>query len=69
MLSFFADKILNTVIGQTYFRVSKHLQMPITEVIRRKFEVDISLLITYYAQEIYAEIEQNKKIKDDMGRV
>ena len=59
---------MQTVIGQTYFRVSKHLGITITEVIRRKFEVDVYLLISYYANEIYAEIEENERIEEQMNK-
>lgn len=57
-------QIANSLYGEVYFRVSKHLGILPSEVIRKKFTFDIRFLIMKYTQQILAEIEQSEKIKE-----
>ena len=55
----------NSLYFETYFRVSKHLGCPISEVIRNKFHADYRVLIMRYHMEIQSEIEQAEKMKEE----
>ena len=56
--------LLDSFVGEVYFRVSKHLSIPISEVTRRFYaderDWDIIMLMRKYGEEIKAE---QKKIK------
>lgn len=58
--------MLDSFIGEVYFRVSKHLSITISEVIRGfyKHDWDIWLLMRKYGEEIKLEQEQARKLKD-----
>ena len=58
-------QLVNSFYGEVYFRISKHLGITISEVIRKKFTLDIKFLIMRYSQEIRAEIKRAKKIEDE----
>lgn len=57
--------LLDSFIGQTYFRVSKHLSIPISEVISRFYshDLDIIMLMRMYGEELKRESENAKRIK------
>jgi hypothetical protein len=50
-----------------YVKVSEHLSIPVSEVIRRKFEPDFRVLIMYYHNQLIEEEKayekQQKEIK------
>lgn len=56
--------MLNSFIGEVYFRVSKHLSIPISEVIRRFYnrDWDILMLMRKYGEEIKAEQKRAREI-------
>ena len=54
----------NTVIGECYFRVSQHLGITISKVIKYKFHPDIKLLLNKYYNIVIAEQKEYQKIKD-----
>lgn len=58
-------QLVNSFYGEVYFRISKHLGITISEVIKKKFTLDIKFLIMRYSQEIRAEIKRAKKIEED----
>ena len=58
-------QLVNSFYGEVYFRISKHLGITISEVIRKKFTLDIKFLIMRYSQEIRAEIKRAKKIEEE----
>ena len=60
-------QLLDSVIGEVYFRVSKHLSIPISEVVRGFYahDWDVILLMRRYGEEIKAEAKNAKKIKQD----
>ena len=60
--------MVNSLHFETYFRVSKHLGCPISEVIRNKFNVDYRVLIMRYSLEIKGEIEQAEKLKEEQKK-
>lgn len=51
-------------MGEVYFRISKHLQIPPSEVIRRKFDLDMQFLIIKYSDIIRAEIKQMEELEN-----
>jgi hypothetical protein len=57
-------QLANSLYGEVYFRVSKHLGILPSEVMKKKFTLDIRFLIMKYTQQILTEIEQSKKIKE-----
>lgn len=68
-------QLLDSFIGEVYFRVSKHLGIKISEVIKHKNDLDIIMLMRKYGEEIKAEqrqiIEakkQARKAKNKMKR-
>ena len=62
MMSYF--QMNNSVLGECYFRVSKHLNTDMITVIRQKFKPEIKMLINKYFQIVLAEIEEHKKIEE-----
>ena len=58
----------NSLYGEVYFRISKHLGVPPSEVIRKKFTPDIRFLIIKYTQRILTEIEQSEELKEKMNQ-
>lgn len=54
----------NTVIGECYFRVSQHLGITISEVIKKKFHPDMRLLLNKYYNIIIGEQKEYEKIKE-----
>jgi len=52
-----------TVIGEAYFRVSKHLGVTISHVIKNKFHPDYRLLLNKYFNIIMAEQEQYEEME------
>ena len=59
----------NTIIGECYFRVSKHLGITISKVIKYKFHPDIKLLLNKYYNIIVAEQREYEKIKEMEARM
>lgn len=60
MRNFF--QIANSWQGEVYFRVSKHLNIPVSEVIRAKFNPDIKFLIFKYHQQLVFEKREAEEI-------
>ena len=60
-------QLANSFYGEVYFRVSKHLGIPVSEVIQKKFTWDIKFLIMKYSHQIRAEVQQAKEIKEKTG--
>ena len=60
-------QMLDSFIGEVYFRVSKHLSIPISEVIRGFFnrDWDIILLMRKYGEEIKIEQKRIKKMEKE----
>ncbi len=54
----------NSFYGEVYFRVSKHLGIKVSDVIREKFSPDMRFLIIKYTQIIIKEVEQAEKMKE-----
>lgn len=61
--------LIKSFVGQVYFRVSKHLSIPISQVIREKFHPDMKLLIMFYSEEIRQEQREIQKIKEQTGEM
>ncbi len=55
-------------MGECYFRVSKHLGVPISTVLRKKFTPDYKLLINKYFQIIVAEQEQQEEYEKELEK-
>lgn len=53
-------------MGEVYFRVSLHLNIPPTEVIRKKFTPDIRFLIMKYSEKLRQEIKQAEELEEQM---
>ena len=60
-------QMLDSFVGEVYFRVSKHLSIPISEVIRGFFnrDWDIILLMRKYGEEIKIEQKRIKKMEKE----
>lgn len=61
--------MIDSFMGEVYFRVSKHLGVPISHVIRNKFDVDMKLLIHKYSTMLRQEQKESKKIKEQWGEL
>ena len=57
--------MLDNFVGEVYFRVSKHLSITISEVIRRfyNYDWDIKMLMRKYGEEIKNEQLQAEKLE------
>ena len=56
---------------EVYVKVARHLNMPIIDVIRGKFDYNIRLLIMYYTRKIREEQEEIREIQkknDELNR-
>ena len=53
-----------TVIGEAYFRVSQHLGVTISHVIKMKFHPDYRLLLNKYFNIILAEQKQYEEMEE-----
>ena len=62
-------QLANSFYGEVYFRISKHLGIPVSEVIRKKFTWDIKFLIMKYSAQIRAEVKQAEKIKEQSSEL
>ena len=60
-------QIANSLYGEVYFRISKHLGIVPSEVIRRKFNPDIRFLIIKYTHMILREVEQKKELDEKIN--
>ena len=58
---------MDNVIGEAYFRVSKHLSITISDVMRGFYnhDWDIIMLMRKYGEEIKYEQNRVKKIKEE----
>ena len=54
--------LLDSFIGEVYFRVSKHLHIPISEVIYKRNDLDIMMLMRKYGMEIRHEQDQIREL-------
>lgn len=59
--------MLDSFIGEVYFRVSKHLTIPISEVIRGFYnrDWDVIMLMRKYGEEIKNEQKRIKKMESE----
>lgn len=57
-------QIANSFYGEVYFRISKHLHILPSEVIKKKFTPDIRFLIMKYSQQIRNEIKEAEHIEE-----
>lgn len=57
-------QLANTIIGEVYFRVSKHLGWRVSKVIKHKYEPDIKFLILKYTSIIRQEQKEYKELKN-----
>lgn len=59
--------MLDSFIGEVYFRVSKHLTIPISSVIRGFYnrDWDIIMLMRKYGEEIKNEQKRIKKMESE----
>lgn len=55
-------------MGEVYFRVSQHLGIVMSEVIRKKFHPDMMLLIHKYSNIVRAEYRQYQKLQDEINK-
>ena len=60
-------QMLDSFVGEVYFRVSKHLSIPISEVIRGFYDRDwdIILLMRKYGEEIKSEQKRIKQMEKE----
>lgn len=66
MMNYFSMN--NTLLGECYFRVSKHLGTDMITVIRQKFKPEIKMLINKYFQIILAEKKQSEEIEKEQKK-
>ena len=57
--------LLGSFIGEVYFRVSKHLCIPISEVIYKRNDLDMIMLMRKYGEEIKKEQKEIKKAREE----
>lgn len=55
--------LANSFYGEIYFRVSRHLGVLPSEVIRNKFTPDMKFLIMKYTQQIIQEVKQAEELE------
>lgn len=60
-------QLLDSFVGEVYFRVAKHYGIGILEVMNRFFthDIEVMLLMRKYGEEVKNEQKQVKKIKDE----
>lgn len=60
--------LLDSFIGEVYFRVSKHLGIVISEVVRgfMSHDLDIIMLMRKYGEEIKLEQKQARKLEAEV---
>lgn len=63
--------MLDSFIGEVYFRVSKHLSIPISNVIRGFYnkDWDIIMLMRKYGEEIKAEQKRLKEMEKEARKL
>ena len=59
-------QLVNSLPGEVYFRISKHLGCTVSDVIKRKLTPDIKFLIMRYTLEIQQEVKTQKALDDKM---
>lgn len=59
-------QLLNSFIGEVYFRVAKHYGCGILEVMQRFFshDIDVMLLMRRYGEEVKMEQKHAKKLEE-----
>lgn len=62
--------LLDSFVGEVYFRVSKHLSIPISEVIRGFYnrDWDILMLMRKYGEEIKNEQKRVREMEKEARR-
>ena len=62
--------LLDSFIGEVYFRVSKHLSIPISEVMRGFYnrDWDILMLMRKYGEEIKSEQKRVREMEKEARR-
>ncbi|MCR5026996.1 MAG: hypothetical protein K6A34_06115 [Methanobrevibacter sp.] len=55
-------------MGEVYFRVSQHLGIVMSEVIRKKFHPDMMILIHKYSNIVRSEYREYQKIQDEINK-
>ena len=60
--------LANSFVGDVYFEVSKHLSIPISEVIKKKFTFDIKFLIIKYSQILRNKQKEYEEFQDKLDK-
>ena len=58
-------RLLDSFLGEVYFRVSKHLCIPISEVIYKRNDLDMMMLMRKYGEEIKQEQKEIRKAREE----
>lgn len=58
----------DSFMGEVYFRVSQHLGIVMSEVIRKKFTPDMMILIHKYSNIVRHEYREYQKIQDEINK-
>lgn len=58
----------DSFMGEVYFRVSQHLGIVMSEVIRKKFTPDMMLLIHKYSNIVRKEYEEYQKMQKEIEK-
>ena len=58
----------DSFMGEVYFRVSQHLGIVMSEVIRKKFTPDMMLLIYKYSNSVRKEYEEYQKMQKEIEK-
>lgn len=61
-------RLATSFMGEVYFRVSKHLQVPPSYVLANKFNPDVKFLIIKYTAVVRAEQEEIKNMNKEMNK-
>ena len=59
-------RLSNSFYGEVYFRISEQLGWLPSEVIKKKYNPDIKFLIFKHSARLRAEMEQNKRLQEQM---
>lgn len=62
-------RLANSLPGDIYFEVSKHLHKPVSWVIKNKFHPDVRFLIFKYTQILRNRKKEYDKLQDSMNEI
>lgn len=60
-------RLANSFVGDVYFEVSKHLGIPVSEVIKKKFTFDIRFLIIKYSQILRNKQKEYEEFQEQLN--